>query len=250
MSVDEKQLLFAKSYPFESPSASYIFTAKGPEPIHENHDPTELIKHRTPVLAYGSNSAPIQLKRKFHEHLASAGGFIPVLKGYLLNYDVVYSPVVAPYGSIPATITPSPGVIANAYVTYLDQEQLAIMHRSEGVGYMYDYLAFDENDVQLEYEGFAVTGLHTYLSQRGPLALNKGIVALAEVEAAKRQFPAMTQTELLTLVKHDYCTELPLNDFISNTIEDQTFRSSVNHHLLHHFSIPSSKHNRSFDHHR
>lgn len=237
MSADENQLRFAKSYPFESPSASYLFTAKGPVPIHESHNPKELISNRTPVLAYGSNSAPIQLKRKFQNHLKSKGGCIPVIKGQLFNYDVVFSPVIVPYGSIPATITPSPGVAANAYVTYLDEAQLAIMHRSEGVGFMYDYLAFNENEVQLEYEGYSLTGLHTYLSQRGPMALNKDIVALAEVEAKKRRFAVMTQTELLTLVKNDYGSESSLDDFISSAIIDQTFRSRVNRHLTAHFTI-------------
>lgn len=236
MPVTEKQLHFAKSYPFESPSASYLYTAKGPQVIDIHQNMAALTEGRTPVLAYGSNSAPIQLKRKFGSHLEEKGGFIPVIRGELSNYDVVYSPIIVPYGSIPATIAYSPGVKTNAYITYLNHEQIEMMHRSEGVGYMYDYLLFDQKNIHLEHNQCPLVGFHTYLSRRGALKIDGEIIALSEVASKHRSFPAMNQLDILTMARDISFNERTLDDFISNCIEDRTFRSSVNGKLLELFS--------------
>lgn len=60
---------------------------------------SELNLERTPVLAIGSNGAPEQLGRKFQPSRFPTGVVIPVLKAVLWDFDVVYAPVIAAYGS-------------------------------------------------------------------------------------------------------------------------------------------------------
>ena len=42
---------------------------------------------------------------------------IPVMKGRLTGYDVVWTPVFVEYGAMPATLTPSPGTVKSSRAT-------------------------------------------------------------------------------------------------------------------------------------
>lgn len=53
----------------------------------------------TPVLAVGSNAAPVQLARKFPKMMFPDGVVIPVLRCVLPDFDVVYAPLISSYGS-------------------------------------------------------------------------------------------------------------------------------------------------------
>lgn len=53
----------------------------------------------TPVLAVGSNAAPVQLARKFPPSTFPDGVVIPVLRCVLPDFDVVYAPLISSYGS-------------------------------------------------------------------------------------------------------------------------------------------------------
>ena len=50
------------------------------------------------MLGIGSNAAPEQLKRKFPKSMFSSV-VIPVVRCVLVDYDVIYAPLIAGYGS-------------------------------------------------------------------------------------------------------------------------------------------------------
>ncbi len=57
-----------------------------------------------PVIGYGSNASPDQLTRKFVSANFPGSAVIPVMKGRLKDYDVVWTPLFVGYGAMPATI--------------------------------------------------------------------------------------------------------------------------------------------------
>ena len=71
----------------------------------------------TPVLAVGSNAAPVQLGRKFDAKKFPDGVVIPVLRCVLPDFDVVYAPLISSYGSCtgaclpPLRLPPSPPLV-------------------------------------------------------------------------------------------------------------------------------------------
>lgn len=61
----------------------------------------------TPVLAIGSNAAPSQLFRKYcggEPSWPQLDVAVPCVRLGLVDYDVVYCPLLSSYGSIPATL--------------------------------------------------------------------------------------------------------------------------------------------------
>lgn len=239
MTLLNDPLAFAKSYPFPSPSESFLYTARGMKPLRSINEPSSLTKGRTPVLAYGSNCAPVQLKRKFSDHLHAFGGEIPVIKAAIRDTDVVYSPIIVPYGSVPATITPSPGTVAHVFITYLTDDQLQIMHRSEAAGLMYEYIPFDESLVTTSFPSLSIEGLRTYRSMSGVFHIDGVPTALTDVDADNRRFPAMNQLEILTLVNETCAPEWALDDFIHELLQNTGFRERINREIHMPFGDPN-----------
>src|SRR5215217_1412013 len=115
----------ALAYPFDPPADSYVLDGREPRPL----DPGELDgvrDSRYPVLAYGSNSSTRALLRKFAGDL-----HLPVLRGTLPDFDVVYSSHLSAYGSVPVTLHPAPGAQIETFVTLLTDEQLVRLAETE-----------------------------------------------------------------------------------------------------------------------
>lgn len=60
-----------------------------------------LLQNFTAVLAIGSNGSPEQLARKFQQSRFPGRVLIPVVRAVLEDFDVVYAPLIAAYGSCP-----------------------------------------------------------------------------------------------------------------------------------------------------
>ena len=97
------------------------------------------LKSRIPIISIGSNRSPYQLKNKFglNEDLC----VIPIT---LYDSDIVYAASISSYGSIPATQWPVHGVISKLNMLWLNEKQLKIMHLSEGLGIVYDFVELDK----------------------------------------------------------------------------------------------------------
>lgn len=182
----------ASSYPFSRPACSYLFGYGQMHPLRR-----DLIDGRLPVLASGSNAAPERLAAKFD----ADDGVIPVTRAILKNFSVVFAGHFTGYGAIPATLAPSPNARALVWITWLTEEQLMIMHRSEGVvgcrevEQRYDYVLLD--DLDLHPEGCAsISKAGAYLSRR-MLAPQAQPVRFAEVSSRHCSFQAWPERLVL-----------------------------------------------------
>ncbi len=197
------------SYPGKRPKTSYIFCTDYIIPISLNPSRFEnssingdnledYFKCGTPlhdrymIVGYGSNASPPQLKCKYRDRKS----IFPVFKGTLANMDVVYSNKQTSYGSIPATITDSPGTTVEAWATILDKKQLSIMDKTEGRGKSY-FLAKIPGELCLE-NGEYFSPVLSYISMAGVLRSDGNPIRLKTIQADGKKFKEYTQKEIFT----------------------------------------------------
>jgi hypothetical protein len=161
-----------------SPSASAILSSPS-------------LAGRTAVLAIGSNASPEQLARKFAAH-HTADAPIPVLAATLAGWDVVYGALVSGYGSMVATVAPSPcpSTAVSVHVTMLTAEQLLVMHATEG-----GYLCVRLNPERVKLT-LSDVPLYVYVCKFGAVVVNGSAVALAEIPATNRDFVQADQAQM------------------------------------------------------
>lgn len=194
-STDER-LRRAYDYPYAAPQQDFLFSAGAARPLAATFD----LRDRQPVIAVGSNRAPEQLARKFGDGI---GTEIPVTWARMHGFDVVYSAHLAGYGSVPATLHPSPGTAVRVAVTWLTADQLARMHETEQVGRNYVYGTFEAGLLDLG-AGRPELPAGCYITKLGALALDGAPVALAEVEAAARRYAALPQPAKIALLHRHF----------------------------------------------
>jgi len=171
-------------------------------------------------IASGSNQSPRQLARKFD---CLEGAPIPVLRSRIENFDSVYSPHFSTYGSIAATMHFSPGVSADLFTTWLDDAQLRRMHDTEALGLNYDFGRLD--GIRVEIDGIGDRDqVFAYIGRRGALSHMKQPVALADITARGRAWPAMTQTQVQALARDRLSPGQDLNTFIDENIRHVDIR--------------------------
>ena len=189
--MDADTLRLAKTYPYPAPEGSYVLKDGGPRELADSA-PVPGLDGRTPVLAVGSNRAPEQLARKF---APLGGATIPVSRARLADFDAVYSAHFTSYGAIPATLQHAPGTTVMLSVTWLTAPQLVRMHETEVASENYSFGELSE--LRLETAGRVLGRVFAYVSRRGCLTDAGRPVALAEVAAEERHWPALTQEEML-----------------------------------------------------
>lgn len=209
----------AKAYPFGHPAESYLFQGGRAVPLGDVRAAT---RGRVPVLASGSNAAPDQLARKYAAHPDTK---IPVTRARLKDFDSVFNAHIAAYGSVPATLFPSPGTVLQTFITWLDEAALGVMHATEQPGINYHYAALDGIEVAVEGLG-TLDRAYAYISVVGCLVHDDAPVALADVPAEGRRFPARGQEEMLALVRDLTAPGAGLDDFIAETVADDVLRKA------------------------
>ena len=220
---DAELLALAKSYPFKAFPESYLLRGGQALPLTAQPPGPKHYAGRTPVLAHGSNRAPEQLRRKYGE-----AAEIPVSRAWLHDYDVVYSAHVSRYGSVAANLHHAPGMQVEVFVTWLDAPQLARMHETELGGEVYTYGRMAGIALELEHgPAGLMTEAFVYLSRRGCLAADGRPVALAEIKARRRMHAAMTQADILALVRARHGGEAALDDLILRAIRDPAYRRDL-----------------------
>jgi len=217
--MEPDPLIRAKTYPYDNPGRSYLLCDDGPR-FPEGGFAVSAFDRRQPVLAYGSNQSPEQLRRKFKK---INGAPIPVVRSQLADFDVVYSAHLASYGAVPATLHPQPGTRVSLSVLWLNGAQLARMHETEALGFNYDFGRFD--GVALSMDGFGrLSRVFAYMSRRGCLMRGGAPIALDAVPARNRTLAALTQMETLALVRDRLAPGEKVDDFIIGTAGDEPLR--------------------------
>lgn len=215
----------AVDYPFFAPLERYVFAA-------DDVAAEFSIDNRTPVLALGSNAAPLQLRRKF----AGTSGPIPVSRAVLFDHVIVYSAHFTRYGALPATLYRHDGAIAFVAITWLDDRQLARMHETESVGVNYDYV--EVGDIRLEHDAGlgdgtipSDLGVGAYVSRHGPLLHADRPIRLAETASSGCPLPALTQPAALRFAQRRVAPDLAFDAFMAKLVVDDAFRRDCSERL-------------------
>ena len=217
------------TYPFERPAGSYLYVNAGVYPYVTITDTllgdstvrlpdnnviaaktlleTMGLGHKVngklfPIIGYGSNPAPTQIARKFVARDFDDDVVVPVMKGYLKDYDVVWTPVFVDYGSMPATITPSPGSVAEVWVTWLDDKAKTIMdgteHANPAARPLYVKTTLKGSDY--EFDGPDPKDMTIYISCFGPLFIEGRTYAVSSIRTVGRTFLPATASEAIEAV--------------------------------------------------
>ena len=246
-----ERLAFAKAYPFARPPFSFVLAGDRalelmrPLPKRladaavrargvvvrladycrrEGLDAPVPFSERTAVIAYGSNAAPERLRQKFGPR-----ELIPVLRATLAQFDVVFAPHFARYGSIPATLEPSPGTRVEVFITYVTASQLETMDASEVAAVQSHYARGLLRGIGLDLEADGrLDQAEVYAAKRGALRLDGAARAFATIGARARRLRAHTQEEMLDLVRRSLAPEEELDDFLDGTIGDERRRAHWN----------------------
>ncbi len=217
-----QDLLRAFLYPYVAPDHDFLFKA-GQSIRMEMADAHHLSRGRTPVLAVGSNRAPVQLTRKFtHQNISDE---IPVTHGWIDNHDIVYSAHMTGYGAFPATLAPSPGTRVRIAITWLTPRQLGHMHVTESVPAHYSFQQLHGRDIDLDC-GLSPDHVGIYQSVSGHVFGAGETFALSAVKAKARRFKALSQWDMIQHVgKLVGYANSPA--FVLRAIDDVTFRRSI-----------------------
>jgi hypothetical protein len=202
---DEAVLERAIGYPWWRPAQSYVLS-DGSVRLLDDTAPDEreglLGKFVAPedpesrirVLAFGSNASPDTLTQKFAHFPDVDDRTVLVLAGQLNEFDVgaAAQPTVM-YGSMPATLFPSPGTAVRAavlFVTPMQFTQLAWSELTYRLGWLETSFVADESEINLR-------GALVFVSRFGAFCIDGAPVALDFIPASGRSARALTQEELL-----------------------------------------------------
>jgi hypothetical protein len=199
------------AYPGALPPFSFLVTADGVErlddgdgggvdagPLHDRL--SELgappMARRRAVLAFGSNRSPAQLVAKFAGRDRRCA--VPVLRAQLADLSVVFTAGVALYGSIPASLVVDRGATTEVAVTYLDDEQLAVMDATEGAHHSRPPLAAEHGLCLVG--GTEPVPCVRYRSTRPVLLVDGAPVRLAEIGSVGSRLAAGRQLDVQRLL--------------------------------------------------
>jgi hypothetical protein len=206
----------ALDYPFPHPPESFVFSDG--EVLEPGALPWRS-EGRFPVIAYGSNRSPAVLRRKYAGH---SGVLLPTLRAQLTDFDVVYAAMVSTLGPVPATLAPAPGAECEVAVQFLTPDQLERMHRSERVGVSYGFGELPAGLIEID--GVGSSPCWFYHCLYGILRHEGGPIALAEVSCRGRRWPAFTQREVQSLVRHRLGSTATPHEFLVEHIADEGIR--------------------------
>ena len=233
----QSDLQRATDYPYAAPDGAFVLNAGRLTALEDS----ALLADRTAVLSVGSNRAPVQLHRKF-----GGDAIVPVTPAILHDCDIVHAATVSYYGAVSCTAFPSRGTDVMLNIAWLDDAQLAIMHRTEAVGVAYDYVRILTGTVThlpVPLAGgdivVAAQPVFGYSARSGVLDLGADQPGgLSRIPARNRQFPTLAQDSAAALVRAFINGVEPAFDlgkgrdsFIDWVTGDRDCRKAVNRRL-------------------
>jgi len=194
----------AIGYPWSRPARSYVLSDSEVQLLEDlRADEREsLLEHfvadrgpqsRVRVLAFGSNGAPGTLTQKFAHFPDKEDRMVLVLAGQLEEFDVGAAAQPTLYGSMPATLFPSPTTAVRAavlLVTPAQFTQLAWSELSYRLGWLETPFVADEPE-------FSLGGTLVFISRFGAFCIDGEPVAMQSIPASGRSAQALTQVQLL-----------------------------------------------------
>ena len=186
----------ALAYPFAPPGESYFLDGREPRPVRAE----DLRGERHALLAYGSNSSTRALLRKF-----PGGVRMPVLRGALDGFDVVYSSHLSAYGSVPVTVHPIAGARIDTFVLLVSDEQFVRLAETE-----FNYAIRRLDGVRFTGPEVEIDAPLAFVSRHGALGLDGDPVRLVD----------RTQRESLERVRSHLAPDESLEEFVVANVRD------------------------------
>lgn len=190
---------------------------------------------RVPLLAIGSNSSDEQLNRKFKN--TAYENDMMIMPAWLRNYTVVYMPLFAPYGSVPATVYPTPGVSCRVTIGFCTRAQASDIIGTESP---YDLRRLHDSAV-LD-NGMDFTDALAFVSAHGILSFDgASLLRISEIPHEgphAGNYTALTQREVLLATMEKLGETGPLEDFILSLIEDDAKRWEADLFLRKKYALP------------
>jgi len=141
---------------------------------------------------------------------------LPMIYAELLDFDVVYSAHISPYGAVPSTLQRSPGTQAPVHIAYPTAEQLEALNATEP---NYELRPLPGAVTRSELGEAEPAELFAYVSRHGCLAIEEAEVALAAVGSDPRHLRAMGEVEVLEHVRHLLAPERDLERFVEASLD-------------------------------
>ena len=251
---------WAKAYPFDRPTGSYVYVdgrafdlfdhsfddfAEADVEIDGKKTPlASLVKRerhreqldmaaRYAVVASGSNGAPERLRQKFGDDNV----VIPTLRVRVSGFCVIYAAKFTSYGSVPSTLAHTPGAHVWAWVNLLTREQLARMDETETLGRRYNRVRLGADAVTTE-NGAALAHAEAYVSQHGGLVADDHAVTPVPIGGGVLRHRVLDQSQTQELVKSLLDVSGTIDDFIYENIADPALRQRRSAFLRENHSIP------------
>ena len=220
----EDILYRARAYPYDSPPQSYLYQNGSVL----DFQPDQTI-NRTPVLAFGSNKSPEQLRRKFG-NLPDCD--IPVEYVKLHDFDIVFAAHITSYGAVPAMLQHCKGVVAKVALTWLDDQQLEMMHKTELYAANYSFGKIENILAQRDHTN-DLTEVCAYIGERGHLSANTDghAYSIAQIPAEGRIWPATTSGDLLEMIRDRHAPDLSSDEFILNLVQNKGYRRKITEYI-------------------
>ncbi len=199
---DPASLARAIAYPWARPQSSFLLTGGDVELLSElaAADRNRLVARysaaaggRLPILSIGSNAAPEALGRKFAHFSAEDDRTVLALTGRLHDFDVGVAAQPTMYGSMPATLFPSPGTAVGATLLWVTAAQFTQLTWSE-ISYRLGSLRtrFDADASPAGFDEVLV-----FVSRFGAFCPEGEPIALAAIPADGRTASELSQEQLL-----------------------------------------------------
>jgi hypothetical protein len=199
---DDEAIARALGYPWRRPAGSYVLAGGDVEPlaglpasareglVDRFASP---VGGRLPALSIGSNAAPEVLERKFAHFTAKEDRAVLALTGRLREFDVGVAAQPTMYGSMPATLFPSPGTAVGATLLWLTPAQFTQLAWSE-ITYRLGRLRtrFEVDEAAAGFDEVLV-----FVSRFGAFCPQGEPAALAAIPATGRSAAELSQEQLL-----------------------------------------------------
>jgi hypothetical protein len=163
---------------------------------------------------------------------------ILIAKAELSGFDVVFGASISRYGAVGgATLAQSPGTVVEVWTTWLDDQQLAHMHETEGLR-AGTYALLELQKIDLAFAAGPVwTTAEAYVHRAGALNLGGSPTAYAEVPATGRKFQALTQRQAQATLRDQFAPNRTVDQFIAENINYKEKRMA-RVHVLRQSAIP------------
>jgi hypothetical protein len=211
----------ALRYPYDLPEKSYTFHKGVKRPLPDNIQ--DHIQNRIAVIGYGSNSASEALDRKYRDFSDLYEDSIPVLRGSMRDYAVVYAAQFSTYGAMPATIHPVLNSELTTYVTFLTESQLERMHDTEDLGLYYSYEKI-ESTIAFE-EGFSIEESFAYVALGGSIFIEGKPLVLEAVKQSVPNSIVLSQREAQLKIIEALNLEDDIEQFIVDNALNEDLRN-------------------------